>query len=268
MRKQIILLIISFLLIFVTKAICEDFIVPEGFVLVESGSFIIGTTKNKVKKSLHEVTISKNYFIGKYEVTQHEWLEIMGNNPAQFKGDNFPVESVSWYDAVEYCNRRSINEGLTPCYSVNGDNIYCDFSVNGYRLPTEAEWEFAARGGNKSKGYLYAGSNSINEVAWYSKNSKVGKDCRTSIVGQKMPNELGLYDMSGNVYEWCWDWVRKYKFATDQADPHGPSVGKLRVDRGGSAFIYARCCRVIDRNSAPPLVQKHYLGFRLVRTAD
>ncbi|MBA7709961.1 Formylglycine-generating enzyme [subsurface metagenome] len=184
--------------------------------------------------------------MSKYEVTQKQWREVMGTNPSYFKGDNLPVEKVSWYDAVEYCNRLSRNEGITPCYSGSGNSIQCDFSANGYRLPTEAEWEYAARGGNNSRGYKYAGSNSVGEVGWYDSNS--GRN--THDAGRKKANELELHDMSGNVWEWCWDWKGDYSYSS-QTDPRGSSGGSGRVLRGGSWNYYAYSLRVADRNNLP-----------------
>ena len=189
------------------------------------------------------------FLIGKYPVTQKEYQEILGDNPSRFEGDNKPVERVSWYDAVEFCNKLSEKEGLQKAYSGKGDNITCDFNSNGYRLPTEAEWEFAARGGNKSMGYKYSGSNQIDEVAWYDGNSN-----KTCNVGTKLPNELGIYDMSGNVWEWCWDWYDNSK--------------SLRVNRGGGWYSDAEYCRVAHRYGSTPEGRGSGLGFRLVRTKN
>ena len=185
----------------------------------------------------------------------------MGNNPSRFKGDNLPVERVSWYDAVEFCNRLSRKEGLTPEYTISGKDVTWNRSADGYRLPTEVEWEYAARGGNKSRGYRFSGSDDPKEVAWYSANS--GE--KTHPVGQKKPNELGIYDMSGNVWEWVWDWYGSYS-STSQTDPRGPYSGSYRVLRGGSWNLYAGSFRSADRFSGGPSVSFYVLGFRLVRT--
>jgi formylglycine-generating enzyme required for sulfatase activity len=140
------------------------------------------------------------------EVTQKEWTEVMGSNPSNFNGTALPVEQVDWYDAISYCNKRSVKEGLTPAYTINGQNVTWDKSVDGYRLLTEAEWEYAARGGkNSSTQFTYAGSNTVGDVAWYSENS----GNRTHEAGQKAPNALGLYDMSGNVWEMVLGLVRR-----------------------------------------------------------
>lgn len=159
--------------------------VPDVFVLVEAGRFQMGSTSgDSDEKPVHAGTLSRAFYMSQYEVTQRQWREVMGSSPSCFKGDNLPVEQVSWYDAVEYCNRLSRREGRTPCYSGSGDNITCNFSADGYRLPTEAEWEYAARG-DRSRGTTYAGSNSPGEVAWYDGNSAntthpVGRRSRTS----------------------------------------------------------------------------------------
>ena len=166
-----------------------------NMIFVEGGTFQMGSNNgDSDEKPVHRVTVS-DFYIGKYEVTQKEWYEVMGNNPSRFKGRNLPVEEVSWYDAVEFCNKKSKAEGLTPCYTGSRKNTKCNFSANGYRLPTEAEWAYAARGGIKSKGYKYSGSNTIGDVAWYISNS----GSKTHTVGTKKANELGIYDMTGNV---------------------------------------------------------------------
>lgn len=238
--------------------------VPDSFVFVKGGTFQMGSNNGgSDEKPVHSVTVS-DYYIGKYEVTQKEWQEIMGNNPSNWKGDNLPVEKVSWYDAVEFCNKKSRAEGLTHCYTGSGENTKCNFSANGYRLPTEAEWEYAARGGSESENAnsrLYSGSNNIDDVAWYSSNS----NSKTHPVGGKKPNELGIYDMTGNVWEWCWDWKGSYG-SSSQTNPRGPSSGSYRVIRGGSWIYFASRCRVAIRNNYHPDYSYGGLGFRLVRT--
>ena len=196
--------------------------------------------------------------MGKYEVRQSEWEAVMGSNPSSDKGGDLPVERVSWEDCHEFIRRLNILTGLS------------------FKLPTEAQWEYAARGGKLSKEYKYSGSNDLNEVGWYWENSgyKVltGKwkmeevdrnHCRTHLVGQKQPNELGLYDMSGNVFEWCEDWYGDYS-SDSQSDPIGTVSGSLRVFRGGSWYGDARFCRVSYRNFNTPGDRNYYLGLRLV----
>jgi formylglycine-generating enzyme required for sulfatase activity len=228
---------------------------------VEGGTFQMGSTNGyDDQKPVHTVTV-KSFYMGKYEVTQKEWTAVMGNNPSNFKGDNLPVETVSWNEAVEYCNKLSLKEGLVPAYRGSENNITCDFSATGYRLPTEAEWEYAAKGGNKDYiSYEYSGGNSIDSVAWHGGNS----GNRTHPVGTKQANSLGLYDMSGNVWEWCWDWYGSYSGGS-QADPRGASSGAGRVGRGGGWYDGAAYVRSADRSSTAPSYRDSDFGFRLVR---
>jgi len=250
------------------------------FILVQGGTFNMGDASVSGATPVHSVTLS-SFYISKYEVTQQLWLDIMGTKPSYFTGDlNRPVETVSWYDIMVYCNKRSIAEGKTPCYSISGstepaawgtvptnsknatwDAAICNWSAKGYRLPTEAEWEFAARGGNSSQGYTYSGSNTIDNVAWYSTNS----DNTTHSVGTKAPNELGIYDMSGNVWEWNWDWYAYYT-ATAQINPTGAATGTSRLLRGGAYGNVGNYCRVASRNNSYPYDRGSSYGFRLART--
>lgn len=213
---------------------------------VEGGTFTMGATSEQgsyfegCEKPTHSVTLN-NYSIGEREVTQALWQAVMGNSPSYFIGSNLPVEGVSWNDCQDFIFKLNMMTG------------------EDFRLPTEAEWEFAARGGNKSKGYKYAGSNAIDDVAWYSDNSS-GK---THDVATKQPNELGLYDMIGNVWEWCYDWYGDYS-SSAQTNPFGPTSGSSRVYRGGSWNDHARFCRTSYRYSNSPSLCSKYIGFRLV----
>ena len=226
------------------RAIIDNLV--NNMVYVEGGTFVMGATSEQGseadndEKPTHSVTLS-SYYIGKYEVTQAEWRAVMGSNPSCFKGDNLPVENISWNDCQEFI--RKLN-------SLTGKK---------FRLPTEAEWEFAARGGNNSSGYKYSGSGNIGSVAWYTENSN-GK---THPVGQKSPNELGLYDMSGNVYEWCQDCYGSYP-SYAQTNPTGPNSGSYRVLRGGGWSSYAWLCRVSGRDVIAPDFSSNFLGLRLV----
>jgi len=232
--------------------------VLHNMVLVEGGTFQMGGGDND-EKSMHTVTVS-SFNINKYEVTQKEWQEVMGNNPSNFRGENLPVETVSWFDAIEYCNKRSLKEGLTPVYRGSGDNITCDWNINGYRLPTEAEWEFAAKGGTKVITTQYSGSNRVDAVAWYDRNS----GGRTQPVGTKAANSLGIHDMSGNVWEWCWDWYGSYS-SSSQIDPRGSVSGTARVLRGGSWGNSTGFVRLTFRAFYAPEVRDRAIGLRLVR---
>ena len=212
---------------------------------VEGGTFRMGATSEQGsdayngEKPVHSVTLS-DYYIGETEVTQELWEAVMGSNPSNFKGSQKPVEKVSWKDCKKFIKKLN---------RLTGKN---------FRLPTEAEWEYAARGGNKSKGYKYSGSNTIGNVAWYTDNSS----SKTHDVKTKSPNELGIYDMSGNVWEWCEDWHRPYSSGS-QTNPTGPSSGSFRVLRGGSWSGSAKFCRVSRRNLNYPYYRFNYYGFRL-----
>jgi len=201
------------------------------FVLVQGGTF---------KRENNNITLS-DFYIGKYEVTQKEWKAVMGSNPSNFKGDDLPVEQVSWDDCQDFIKKLNAKTGKK------------------YRLPTEAEWEYAARGGNKSNGYEYSGSNDLGSVGWFTDNS----GSKTHPVGQKQANELGIYDMTGNVWEWCSDWYGSYSSGS-QTNPQGASSGSDRVYRGGSWLFNASYCRVAFRGSRTPGYRNSNLGLRLV----
>jgi formylglycine-generating enzyme required for sulfatase activity len=256
-----------------------------GFVLVDPGTYQMGAEGLLVNMiPVHSITISKAFYMSKCEVTQKQWRDVMSTDKTSSNGDNLPVVMVSWYDAVEFCNRLSLKEGLTPCYNldrtanrgmtndyfvlVGGQKeqvkVKCDFSASGYRLPTEAEWEYVARGGNKSRNSMYAGSNWVDEVAWYDGNSAA----RIHEVGQKRPNELGLHDMSGSVWEWCWDWYsERYYSSSPSIDPCGPSRGSYRIMRGGGWDSEEGLMRVAVRGFQIPSYKSNSIGFRVVRTA-
>ena len=213
-------------------------------VFVKGGTFKMGCTLEQGndcfpdEKPVHEVTVS-DFYIGKYEVTQDLWTAVMGNNPSHFKGAKRPVENVSWSEAQEFIKK--LNE----------------LTGKKYRLPTEAEWEFAASGGKKSANKKYSGRNVVDNVAWYSKNSRN----KSHIVGLKAPNELGIYDMSGNVWEWCSDWYAEYG-SEPQTNPKGAAKGDFRVIRGGGYNIFAKYVRVTTRGNALDARYSN-IGFRL-----
>ena len=223
--------------------------VSFDMVWVEGGTFRMGATSEQdsgafdCEKPVHSVTLS-GYYIGKTEVTQALWKAVMVSNPSKFIGDNLPVESVSWDDCQEFI--RKLN-------SLTGQN---------FRLPTEAEWEFACRGGNNSRGYIFSGSNYIDNVAWYDGNygNSGGK---THPVATKLPNELGIYDMTGNVWEWCSDWYGTKYSSGAQTNPKGPYDGSYRVSRGGCVGDYAGSCRSSFRSRDTPGYRDFILGLRL-----
>ena len=212
----------------------------NNMVYVSGGTFIMGGDESSDQTPTHSVTLS-SYYICKYEVTQALWRAVMGSNPSKFKGDNLPVEQVSWNDCQTFINRLN------------------NYTGRNFRLPTEAEWEFAARGGNYSRHYKYSGSNYISDVAWYTDNS----GNRTHPVGTKQANELGLYDMSGNVWEWCSDRYGSYS-SYSQSNPTGATSGFGRVERGGNWCGLARYCCSSHRSYYAPGNSFDGLGLRLV----
>lgn len=272
------------------------YVVYKDMVELPAGTFnmgrTVGTSTYADELPIHTVTLTRDFYIGKYEVTQAEWKAVMGatNNPSEFIGDNRPVEMVSWYHTLVYCNKRSIAEGLTPVYTINNstdpddwgtmptsstaanvaawNGVSANLDANGYRLPTEAEWEFAARGGVTNPDYIYSGSDTVGEVAWYDGSS-------TNNVGTKAANGKGIFDMSGNVAEWVWDWyLDDYYNTSPGTDPLGPNTGTFRGHRGGSWFHDAIQVRVAYRDWGTPYdsetakIKRSRLGFRVVRTAE
>ena len=268
-------------------------VVSEGFVKV-TGTKITGTETWTPTSDVFvrgRVITFPTLIVSDHEVTRGEFKEVMGTDPGtapaydangtELTGDavlNNPVNYVNWYAAIAYCNKLSIKEGLTPCYTVKDvdfatlkysdiptysnstwDVATCDFTANGYRLPTEAEWEYLARGGEN---YKYAGSNTVGDVAWYTSNTN---DTGTREVKTKQANAYGLYDMSGNVWEWCWDWYGSINSTTDSA---GSASGSGRVRRGGSWFGGGISCAVSDRSSSSPYDRGSFYGLRVVRNAN
>jgi serine/threonine protein kinase len=256
--------------------------VSKEMVFVKGGKFDMGILDRDADEGpVHSVQLD-SFYMGRHSVSQQEYEEIMGKNPSSFQAEDVlesgllgigrkvekttipknPVESVSWYDAVEFCNKKSQKEGLTQCYSGTGLNIKCDYKANGYRLPTEAEWEYAARGGKISNKFEYSGSDNVDDVAWHEGNSHK----RTHQIETKLSNELAIYDMSGNVWEWCNDWYNKNYYKISQIEnPKGPDGGKHRILRGGAWNYHRIICRITYRNYYNPLSSFKYFGFRLVQ---
>ena len=217
------------------------------------------------EKYEHEVEID-DFYISKYEVTQKEYKDITGKNPSFFsKSENFPLHNIKWDDAIEFCNLKSEMEGLTLVYTIKAFSVICNWNAGGYRLPTEAEWEYAARGGAMSKGYTYSGSNELNKVGnCLPKNNGLYMD-----VGSLEPNELGLYDMTGNASEWCWDYYKmNYYKNSPKFNPKGPDNGDERVIRGGNKSTPVKLARVTFRSSNQQNKDDATIGFRIVRNAN
>lgn len=243
------------------------------FVLIKGGTFLMGCPLSEAGRekdeTQHRVTVS-DFTMGKYEVTQREYREMMGANPSQFKGDDLPVENVTWFEAVRYCNARSVREGLIPAYSIRGQTVSRNRNATGYRLPTEAEWEYACRAGTATP--FSMGANITTDQANYYgtypyENLPRGEYRQKTVPARSFePNPWGLHNMHGNVWEWCWDWYGSYG-SGDQADPAGPSSGVYRVYRGGGWNDFGRHLRSAYRAASPPANRSGNLGFRLVRNA-
>ena len=215
------------------------------------------------EKPQHHVRITRPFLLGMYPVTQCEYQRVMGENPSRFRDDDrLPVEWVSWFDAVNFCNRLSELEGIEPYYDIDGEQVRVS-GGSGYRLPTEAQWEYACRAGTTTRWYYGDDPEQLTEYAWFDQNS----GGRTHSVGEKLPNAWGLYDMHGNVWEWCWDWYGKYGRVVAE-DPTGPSGGSYRVYRGGGWAFDAGYCRAAYRGWDTPSLRDGFLGFRLARSVS
>ena len=252
-------------------------------IFVKGGNFLMGNENGRAdEKPQHRVCVD-SFYISKYEVTQKEWQAVMENNPSYFVGENHPVEKVNWYDAIEFCNAYSKMKNMEPCYKIDRDTkdemnlsrkdkyrwtVTCDWNANGYRLPTEAEWEYAAGGGNKKSNTIFSGSNNINEVAWFLNNAgdESSPDHGPRDVGLKKPNALGIYDMTGNVWEWCWDWYGSYD-KKKLNNPRGIPYGTEKIRRGGSWHVKIKRSTITTRNFRSPGHRSTHYGIRLVRQA-
>jgi formylglycine-generating enzyme required for sulfatase activity len=246
--------------------------IPDDFVWIQGGTFIMGSPDTEPYREAdeipHQVTV-RTFYMGKYEVSQQEYDAVMGGNPSLFKGADLPVEQVSWFDAVAYCNARSTKEGLTPAYNIQGEQVHWNPHADGYRLPTEAEWEYAARAGTTSPfstgGDITTIQANYNGHYPYMPQSQGVYREKTTPVGSFAPNLFGLYDMHGNVNEWCWDWYGPYG-TEPQDNPQGAPLGSFRVNRGGSWSSYAKYLRSAIRNYNMASYRYRNRGFRLVRS--
>jgi formylglycine-generating enzyme required for sulfatase activity len=257
---------------------------------INSGTFTMGSPATEANRdsneTQHSVTLTKSFYMSKYQVTQEQYQAVMGSNPSGFTtavdGESgtpgkLPVETITWYDAVEFCNKLSALEGLQEVYTISGRTpatgypitsaaVTADWSKNGYRLPTEAEWEYACRTGTTTYRYTAdteAGPPHLNTAAWYTNNAA----SKTHQVGLKTPNDYGLYDMHGNVWDWCWDWLGTYPSGA-QTDPVGADTGTSRVCRGGSWNDNGQLLRSAYRGYCIPSDRTNHIGFRLVRSVE
>jgi formylglycine-generating enzyme required for sulfatase activity len=270
-----------------SQAVTADYTINftlGDMVTVPGGTFTMGRATGSGDADevpTHQVTLS-SFLISRFEVTQQEWVNVMGSNPSFYPDDMYlPVETINWYAALVYCNRRSLQAGLTPVYSIGGSTnpddwgtipivgdatwnaAECNWAANGFRLPTEAEWEYAARAATNNPDYLYSGSNTLGEVAWYQGNA-LGE---TQLIGHLAPNALGIYDMSGNVSEWCWDWYGStYYNESASTNPTGPAAGTYRMTRGGACDgNNVHSFTVVDRHAMAPSHRSFSYGIRVVR---
>jgi formylglycine-generating enzyme required for sulfatase activity len=249
-------------------------------VRIEAGEFRMGTTKSQVDQLMgfvsdvkredfdneqpqHAVTISRRFYLGIHEVTQGQYLTVTGRNPSRNKGsDNLPVDNVSWFDASEFCNKLSARENRPLHYRINGENVSIAGGT-GYRLPTEAEWEYASRAGSAAIYPFGNGPSELSRYAWYDKNS----GAKTHPIGQKLPNAWGLYDMLGNVWEWCGDgYDAKYYASSPSVDPPGAAGASSRAFRGGGWLGDSGGCRPASRFRLSPGIRNFNLGFRVAAT--
>jgi formylglycine-generating enzyme required for sulfatase activity len=276
------LLFFSFTLFAAVSAITQSRLGTQGssddFVLIRGGTFTMGSPASEPERGTdetqHRVTVG-DFYIAASSVTQREYRELMGENPSEFSGNNLPVENVTWFDAARFCNARSMREGLTPAYTISGETVTWNRNANGYRLPTEAEWEYACRAGTTTP--FNIGNNITDREAncynnyGYNNNSSGrvtgGYRGRTTPVNSYAANSWGLFDMHGNVADWCWDWYGEYSTAA-QTNPVGPSTGTLRVNRGGGWNDFPKHIRSAYRAAMPPGNGSFNLGFRLVRNSQ
>ena len=236
---------------------------PIAMVLVPADTLVMGNISPAAEDDEFPLlTIGiPAFYISIREISQAEWMMVFPKNPAHSKDPELPVENVNFYDIIDFCNQKSVLDGFEPCYDYYDDEVVCNFSANGYRLPTEAEWEFAAKSGKRNDFFVYSGSDKADEVGWYNENSAA----QSHPSGQKKPNQLGIYDLSGNIFEWVWNWYAPYSIRNGDLY-EGPDKGTDKVIRGGSWYHNASEMRVTNRNFTKPYTKNGYLGFRVARS--
>lgn len=281
MWKTVILLLV----ILISTRVVAETNGGNDLIFIKGGTFLMGSPVTEAWREKDEIqhrVVLNDFFIGKHEVTQQDYRAIMGDNPSNFKEDALPVENISWLEAVRYCNALSQKEGLAPAYTINGENVDWDMSAPGYRLPTEAEWEYACRAGTttpfNTENYIsteqanYYGTYPYTIETHYFSQDKLETPPgeyrqRTIPVGSFAANRWGLFDMHGNVWEWCWDWYGNYASGT-QDNPAGVNTGTYRINRGGGWNDFGKHLRCAYRAASPPDSRMFNLGFRIVRNAQ
>lgn len=276
--------VIPLLVILISTRVVAETNGRNDLIFIKGGTFLMGSPVTEAWREKDEVqhrVALNDFFIGKHEVTQQDYRAIMGDNPSNFKEDALPVENISWLEAVRYCNALSQKEGLAPAYIINGENVDWDRSAPGYRLPTEAEWEYACRAGTRTpfntENYIsteqanYYGTYPYTIETHYFSQDKLETPPgeyrqRTVPVGSFAPNRWGLFDMHGNVWEWCWDWYGNYASGI-QDNPAGVDTGTYRINRGGGWNDFGKHLRCAYRAASPPDSRMFNLGFRIVRNA-
>jgi len=274
MKKNYLLLSLSAMALFLCSFYQVSNMKPK-MVMVEGGTFKMSPKENAVdsktkKKIVYDITVS-SFEMAKFEVTVADWKAYTSANkinmptrPSWGWNDEYPMTNITWVDAIKYCNWLSKVNNLKPAYSKKGEKYVCDFTSEGYRLPSEAEWEYAAKGGNKSKNFAYSGSDDLEMIAWYAENSRKSPQ----EIGTKLANELGIHDMSGNVWEWCWNYYSPIHHLVEKRDnPTGPDRGEKRAVRGGSwdssKLDYLKPSNQLSWN---PISTNEFFGLRIVRT--
>lgn len=271
--KNLILVMAAVLMVFFVTAASQP-LVP--MVRIPGGTFTMGATTDKPFSgdgAAHQVTVSP-FMMGQTEITQKQFRTVMGFYPGEELGDDYPAENLTWFDAVAFCNELSLLEGLKPAYTITAlvkkdahlmeAEVTCDWTADGYRLPTEAEWEYAAKGGVAKQKQAFSGSSKVDKVAWHAGNSGM----TVKPVAQKKGNKFGLFDMSGNAWEWCWDWYGNY-LVEAQTDPRGAEFNPqmpYRIQRGGSSCNEVEYASVSYRYGTGASLAAKTFGFRVVRS--
>jgi sulfatase modifying factor 1 len=270
-KNYLFILLFSIAFFLPSRSNSQNPINPD-LVTISGGSFLMGSKANynsdTDENKQRQVTIN-NFELSKFEVTVWQWRAFvkatkskMPEKPSWNWKDNFPITHITWEQAIAYCNWLSKEEKLQPVYLKKGPNYVFNIKANGYRLPTEAEWEYAAKGGKLSKATKYSGGNSPDRVAWHKANSNKAPHT----IGTKRPNELGIYDMSGNVWEWCWNWYNPYYNINNKNNPKGPEMGEKRTVRGGSWDSDLNYLRPANRLSTYPNRTNEFYGFRVAKS--